>query len=474
MERPGSNESCPGCRLEGGPAVGAATGLAAVLIFTIVVDVLGNALVILSVLRNKKLRNAGEREACARGGRSGRPRSAPRAPPPRPRMAPLLAGREPVEGGESRTAVPHRGGEGTSAGEPRFRSALAKGSELSVSRCSARPSLLSGERATAAFPTHSLPVPSRCCCCPPTFRNFYPPEAAANGGANSGNIFVVSLSIADLVVAVYPYPLILSAIFHNGWTMGNVHCQISGFLMGLSVIGSIFNITAIAINRYCYICHSLRYDKLFNLKNTCCYLCLTWILTVVAIVPNFFVGSLQYDPRIYSCTFAQTVSTSYTITVVVVHFIVPLSVVTFCYLRIWILVIKVKHRVRQDCKQKLRATDIRNFLTMFVVFVLFAVCWGPLNFIGLAVSINPSKVQPHIPEWLFVLSYFMAYFNSCLNAVIYGLLNQNFRKEYKRILLTLWSPRLLFIDVSKGGTEGIKSKHSPAITTNNNHAEIHL
>lgn len=289
-----------------------------------------------------------------------------------------------------------------------------------------------------------------------------------------GNIFVVSLSVADLVVAVYPYPLILSAIFHNGWTMGNVHCQISGFLMGLSVIGSIFNITAIAINRYCYICHSLRYDKLFNLKNTCCYICLTWLLTVVAIVPNFFVGSLQYDPRIYSCTFAQTVSTSYTIAVVVVHFIVPLSIVTFCYLRIWILVIQVKHRVRQDCKQKLRAADIRNFLTMFVVFVLFAVCWGPLNFIGLAVSINPSKVQPHIPEWLFVLSYFMAYFNSCLNAVIYGLLNQNFRKEYKRILLTLRTPRLLFIDVSKGGTEGLKSKPSPAVTNNNNQAEIHL
>ncbi|XP_066058710.1 melatonin-related receptor isoform X1 [Chamaea fasciata] len=376
MERPGSNGSCPGCRLEGGPAAGAATGLAAVLIFTIVVDVLGNALVILSVLRNKKLRNA---EAAANGG--------------------------------------------ASSGKAHVPSAEARWEER---------------------------------------------------GRGAGNIFVVSLSVADLVVAVYPYPLILSAIFHNGWTMGNVHCQISGFLMGLSVIGSIFNITAIAINRYCYICHSLRYDKLFNLKNTCCYLCLTWVLTVVAIVPNFFVGSLQYDPRIYSCTFAQTVSTSYTITVVVVHFIVPLSVVTFCYLRIWILVIQVKHRVRQDCKQKLRAADIRNFLTMFVVFVLFAVCWGPLNFIGLAVSINPSKVQPHIPEWLFVLSYFMAYFNSCLNAVIYGLLNQNFRKEYKRILLTLWTPRLLFIDVSKGGTEGMKSKHSPAITTNNNHAEIHL
>lgn len=40
---------------------GVSTALASVLIFTIVVDILGNILVILSVYRNKKLRNAGER-----------------------------------------------------------------------------------------------------------------------------------------------------------------------------------------------------------------------------------------------------------------------------------------------------------------------------------------------------------------------------------------------------------------------------
>lgn len=50
------NES--GC----GPSAssGVSTALASVLIFTIVVDILGNVLVILSVYRNKKLRNAGE------------------------------------------------------------------------------------------------------------------------------------------------------------------------------------------------------------------------------------------------------------------------------------------------------------------------------------------------------------------------------------------------------------------------------
>ncbi|XP_067852853.1 melatonin receptor type 1B-like [Heptranchias perlo] len=289
---------------------------------------------------------------------------------------------------------------------------------------------------------------------------------------NAGNIFVVSLSVADLVVAVYPYPLILVAIFQHGWTLGDIHCQVSGFLMGLSVIGSVFNITAIAINRYCYICHSFKYDKLYNYKNTTCCLCLTWALTVIAIIPNFFVGSLQYDPRVYSCTFAQTVSSYYTIAVVVVHFLVPIGVVTYCYLRIWVLVIQVKRRVKPDVP-KLKPSDVRNFLTMFVVFVLFAVCWGPLNFIGLAVAINPLEVAPKIPEWLFIMSYFMAYFNSCLNAVIYGLLNQNFRNEYKRILMSMWSPRLFFTDLSKVGTEAMKTKPSPAVT-NNNVAEVNV
>lgn len=40
--------------------------LAAILIFTIVADVLGNALVILSVYRNKKLRNAGREKSVRR------------------------------------------------------------------------------------------------------------------------------------------------------------------------------------------------------------------------------------------------------------------------------------------------------------------------------------------------------------------------------------------------------------------------
>ncbi|KTG01603.1 hypothetical protein cypCar_00014362 [Cyprinus carpio] len=284
---------------------------------------------------------------------------------------------------------------------------------------------------------------------------------------NAGNIFVVSLAVADLVVAIYPYPLVLTSIFHRGWNLGYMHCQISGFLMGVSVIGSIFNITGIAINRYCYICHSLKYDKLYSDKNSVCYVLLIWALTVLAIVPNLFVGSLQYDPRVYSCTFEQSASSAYTIAVVFFHFILPIMIVTYCYLRIWVLVIQVRRRVKPDNRPKITPHDVRNFVTMFVVFVLFAVCWAPLNFIGLAVAISPERVVPLIPEWLFVASYFMAYFNSCLNAIVYGVLNQNFRREYKRIVVSVCTARIFFVESSNEAQERLKSKPSPLMTNNN-------
>ncbi|XP_010704429.1 melatonin receptor type 1B-like [Meleagris gallopavo] len=45
------------------------TALSSVLIFTTVVDILGNLLVIVSVFKNRKLRNSG-RDACGTSGRS--------------------------------------------------------------------------------------------------------------------------------------------------------------------------------------------------------------------------------------------------------------------------------------------------------------------------------------------------------------------------------------------------------------------
>ncbi|KAB0390048.1 hypothetical protein E2I00_006845 [Balaenoptera physalus] len=129
--------------------------------------------------------------------------------------------------------------------------------------------------------------------------------------------------------------------------------------MGLSIIGSVFDITAIAINRYCCVCHSVTYHRIYCHWHTPLYLCLVWLLTLLALVPSFFVGFLEYGPRIYSCTFIQTAS--------------------------------------------------------------------------------------------------------CLNAIVYGILNQNFCRGYKKITSALWNPWNYLQDSSKGSRAEAPESQAPPV-----------
>ncbi|XP_045327381.1 melatonin-related receptor [Leopardus geoffroyi] len=259
---------------------------------------------------------------------------------------------------------------------------------------------------------------------------------------NSGNIFVVSLSVADMLVAIYPYPLMLHAMAIGGWDLSQFQCQMVGFITGLSVVGSIFNIMAIAINRYCYICHSLQYERIFSVRNTCIYLVITWVMTVLAVLPNMYIGTIEYDPRTYTCIFNYLNNPVFAVTIVCIHFVLPLLIVGFCYMRIWTKVLAARDPAGQNPDNQL--AEVRNFLTMFVIFLLFAVCWCPINVLTVLVAVSPKEMAGKIPNWLYLAAYFIAYFNSCLNAVIYGLLNENFRREYWTIFHAMRHP-ILFL-----------------------------
>ncbi|XP_043935188.1 melatonin receptor type 1C-like [Protopterus annectens] len=251
---------------------------------------------------------------------------------------------------------------------------------------------------------------------------------------NAGNMFVISLSAADVLGAVYPYPLIIASILQNQWQFGELQCQISAFIQGLSFNASLYNIMVIAINRCCCICHGMKYDKIFTMRNTYCYIFLTWAISFSLVLPFPLLGALQYNPHVYICTFISSVNKVFTTGITICLFILPVSIVILCYASIWITVLQVKYRIKRDSKQTLQPSDMRNFLTMFAVFVVFAVCWAPFAIPGLIAVFSPPGKAPNFPDWLFVLGFFSACFNSCLNGIVYGVFNKNFRQEYKQIL----------------------------------------
>ncbi|KAM5291007.1 LOW QUALITY PROTEIN: melatonin-related receptor [Glossophaga mutica] len=249
-----------------------------------------------------------------------------------------------------------------------------------------------------------------------------------------GNIFVVSLSLTDMLVAIYLYPLMLLHVMAiEGWDLSQFQCQLVGFITGLSVVSFIFNSMAIAISHYCYICHSLQYKHILIPA-------FTWIMTVLAVLPNVYIGTNKYYPCTYTCIFNYLNNPIFAMTVVCIHFVLPLLIVGFCYVRMWMKILLACDPAGQNPDNQL--AEVHNFLTMFMIFLLFAACWCPINVLTVLVAVSPKVMAGKSPN-LYLAAYLITYFNSCLSAVIYGLRNENFR-EYWTMFHAIQHP-ILFL-----------------------------
>nr|QFX66613.1 melatonin receptor 1a [Axis axis] len=165
------------------------------------------------------------------------------------------------------------------------------------------------------------------------------------------------------------------------------------------------------INRCCYFCQNPKYNSLYRRGNALYCVLLIWMLTLMAKVPHLCVGTLKNYPRVYSCTFTRDDVSFDTIAKVAVHFSVPIILDIFCYLRILALLLQDIWMVKPGHQPKMKPLDFKNFDAMFVVFVLFTICWDPLNFIGLHLASDPRRHGAHDPQnGLFVASYYMGVF----------------------------------------------------------------
>lgn len=145
---------------------------------------------------------------------------------------------------------------------------------------------------------------------------------------------VASMAISDVMVAGLVMPLsLVRELYGRRWILGRALCQMWISFDVLCCTASIWNVTAIALDRYWSITRHLEYTLKRRKRISNVMIGLTWMLSsIISFSPQFGWGE-TYTEEAMECQVSQ--EPSYTIFSTFGAFYLPLCVVLFVYWKIY-------------------------------------------------------------------------------------------------------------------------------------------
>ncbi|XP_063290218.1 neuropeptide Y receptor type 4-2-like [Pelobates fuscus] len=257
--------------------------------------------------------------------------------------------------------------------------------------------------------------------------------------ANVTQILIANLALSDMLVCAFCLPITAVYTMMDYWVFGLGLCKITNFVQCASVTVSALLLVLIAFERHQLILHPTGWKPTIYQAYTA--VLLVWILASLLTVP--FVSSFVLDTVLHKNT-SQVLDylrdkplcmekwTSpqqrlvYTIALQLLQYIVPLSFILGCYVRI-----SVQLRRRGALFKKNDHHMKRINLMLASMVGAFALCWLPLHIFNNIVDWHHELISVCYHNLIFALCHLLAMMSTCVNPVIYGVLNSNVNQELK-------------------------------------------
>ncbi|XP_071963902.1 melatonin receptor type 1A-like [Antedon mediterranea] len=304
---------------------------------------------------------------------------------------------------------------------------------------------------------------------------------------------VVSLAIADLIPCLITDSIYVVSAWHQKWFLPNAYivCQIIGLLTVLCLEASVMNLIMIAINRYFCIVKYRKYKDIFTPRRTAVMCSLVWIPPFIGVIVPVAMKITPFGihDHMLSCSVESTKVGWWYLTILLVIYIpIAMVVITFCYMNIYRSVRASRRRIEQQqhvtkpnvsqaansnlngnepviqpinthelapiCHQNDAHSsvvgghstetangnsnpitkvnlkkEIRLTVNLFIIFVIFVICWLPLTVVSLIDPIHPIE-----SDVVWQIVSILALANSSCNPVVYVWRSKHFRQSYKRLL----------------------------------------
>ncbi|XP_046972980.1 thyrotropin-releasing hormone receptor isoform X2 [Vanessa cardui] len=266
---------------------------------------------------------------------------------------------------------------------------------------------------------------------------------------NSTNIFLVNLSIADLMVLLVCTPTVLVEVNSKPetWVLGKELCLAVPFVELTVAHASVLTILAISFERYYAICEPLRAGYVCTKTRATLICALAWFFAALFTSPILAIAEMhtvtRQDGTSYQCltqavTFWQI---TFFVMVIIILYLLPLIILIVLYTVIAKNLITAASKVVLNKTVDPYNTRARKqvILMLGTVVLCFFLCLMPYRVLALWIIITPSELSDNIsPEKWYNLLYFsriMLYINSAINPILYNLMSSKFRIGFCKVCI---------------------------------------
>ncbi|XP_034488357.1 octopamine receptor beta-1R [Drosophila innubila] len=277
------------------------------------------------------------------------------------------------------------------------------------------------------------------------------------------NYFVVSLAVADMLVALCAMTFNASVEISGRWMFGSLMCDIWNSFDVYFSTASIMHLCCISVDRYYAIVQPLDYPLIMTHRRVFIMLLLVWLspalLSFLPICSGWYTTNenwkyLKSNPHI--CEFK--VNKAYAIVSSSMSFWIPGIVMLSMYYRIYqeadrqerlvyrskvAALLLEKHlqisqipkprpsiQVEQSAITTMRR-ERKAARTLGIIMSAFLLCWLPFFLWYIIFTLCDSCKTPRIVVGIL---FWIGYFNSALNPIIYAYFNRDFRAAFKKTL----------------------------------------
>ncbi|XP_033980347.1 galanin receptor type 1 [Trematomus bernacchii] len=245
------------------------------------------------------------------------------------------------------------------------------------------------------------------------------------------NIFILNLSVADLFYLLFCVPFQSTIYMLPTWVLGAFICKFIHYFFTVSMLVSIFTLSAMSVDRYVAIVHARKSSSIRVGRHAILGVVLIWILSLGMAAPVAHYQNIV--EREDNGTFCWEVWPDhqrkvYVMSTFVFGYLLPLTLISVCYAK----VLNHLHKKLKNVSKKSELSKKKTAQTVLVVVVVFCLSWLPHHIVHLWVEFGSFPLNQ--ASFVFrMVAHCLAYSNSSVNPIIYAFLSENFRNSYKQV-----------------------------------------